>query len=712
VLTPDGRLDAWGKSGKHLAAELDLETIGDLLHYYPRRYARRGELTDLAALQVGEHVTVVGQVVSISTSGMRNRSGTITRVVIGDGRGSLLLTFFDQAWRERQLVPGTRGLFSGKVSEFRGDRQLTHPDYQLFNDPELAARAYAGALIPVYPATAKVPSWTIAKTIGVLLDSVGELPDPLPPAIRQARGLLDYRPALEGIHRPPDDDVRRAAQERLKWDEAMVLQVALAQRRYGAAATSATPRPRRPAGLLAAFDATLPFALTAGQREVGEQIFADLALDRPMQRLLQGEVGSGKTVVALRAMLAAVDTGGQAVLLAPTEVLALQHVRTLRALLGPLATAGELGAPDPATRIALLTGSLGAAARRDALAEVADGRAGLVVGTHAVLEGSVQFHDLALLVVDEQHRFGVEQRDALRTRAPAGAAPHLLVMTATPIPRTVAMTVFGDLETSVLTELPAGRGGVDTHVVPAANAAWTTRMWDRLREEVAAGRQAFVVCPRIGEGLDEGPDAEGSRTAAVLEVAPRLAGGDLAGTRLEALHGRLAPDEKDRVMTAFARGELDVLVATTVVEVGVDVPNATAMVVLDADRFGVSQLHQLRGRVARGSARGVCLLQTALPEGSPPVTRLHDVAATTDGARLAELDLRARGEGTVLGTRQAGRSALRLLSLLDDEQLIVAARHEAIALVAADPDLLGWPALAERVAAGLAPRDAAFLDKV
>jgi ATP-dependent DNA helicase RecG len=413
-------------------------------------------------------------------------------------------------------------------------------------------------------------------------------------------------------------------------------------------------------------------------------------------------------------MLATVDAGGQAVLLAPTEVLALQHVRSLRALLGPLVTAGELGAPDTATRLALLTGSLPAGARRAALAEVADGRAGLVVGTHALLQEGVRFHDLGLVVVDEQHRFGVEQRDALRVRARDGAAPHLLVMTATPIPRTVAMTVFGDLETSSLTELPAGRAGVDTHVV---RADWTARMWARVGEEVAAGHQAFVVCVRIGDGQDDGQDDgqgdEGARTAAVLDVAPRLVAGELSGARLEVLHGRLPSEDKDRVMTAFSRGEIDVLVATTVVEVGVDVPNATAMVVLDADRFGVSQLHQLRGRVARGSARGVCLLATSLPEGAPAAERVAAVAKTTDGAALALVDLRTRREGDVLGTRQSGgRGGLRLLSLLDDEDLIVEARREAVALLAADPELETLPALRDRVRAGLAPDSAAYLEKV
>jgi ATP-dependent DNA helicase RecG len=435
-----------------------------------------------------------------------------------------------------------------------------------------------------------------------------------------------------------------------------------------------------------------------------------------MHRLLQGEVGSGKTVVALRAMLTVVDAGGQAALLAPTEVLAVQHARNLRDLLGPLGRAGELSAADRATRIALLTGSLGAPARRAALAEVADGSAGLVVGTHALLEEQVRFRDLGLVVVDEQHRFGVEQRDALRTRAER--PPHVLVMTATPIPRTVAMTVFGDLETSTLGELPAGRSPIRSFVVPGDHPGWTERMWGRVRDEVAASHQAYVVCPRIGgdpepEEEPVGPPADTRRpAAAVLDALPALREHELAGLQVEALHGRLPPEVKDAVMTRFARGEVDVLVATTVVEVGVDVPNATAMVVLDADRFGVSQLHQLRGRVGRGGGPGWCLLHTDAPPDTPARERLDTVASTLDGAVLARLDLRQRREGDVLGVAQSGgRRTLKLLELLEDEDLLAAARVEATALVAADPDLARDPVLARAVAAALDEESAAYLEK-
>jgi ATP-dependent DNA helicase RecG len=443
-----------------------------------------------------------------------------------------------------------------------------------------------------------------------------------------------------------------------------------------------------------------------------------------MHRLLQGEVGSGKTVVALRAMLQAVDAGAQAALLAPTEVLAAQHARTIEQMLGPLARAGQLDGADGATRVVLLTGSLSAAARKAALLDAAGGAAGIVIGTHALIQEHVQFAELGLVVVDEQHRFGVEQRDALRNKSTA--PPHLLVMTATPIPRTVAMTVFGDLETSTLRELPAGRAPITTSVVPLAEKPmWFDRVWQRVREEVAAGRQAYVVCPRIGADMSEfeselaeaelpDDDEAGGRRPpiAVTDVLPMLTDGPLTGLRLAALHGRLTPDEKDRVMVEFTAGELDVLVATTVVEVGVDVPNATAMVVLDADRFGVSQLHQLRGRIGRGGHPGICLLVTEAAAGAASRDRLDAVAATTDGFELARVDVEQRREGDVLGAAQSGRrSQLKLLSLLRDEDLIVAARTEASDLVAADPDLGGHPALAEQVAGLVAAEQASYLDK-
>jgi len=441
-----------------------------------------------------------------------------------------------------------------------------------------------------------------------------------------------------------------------------------------------------------------------------------------MNRLLQGEVGSGKTIVALRAMLQVVDAGRQAALLAPTEVLATQHARSLAQMLGDLAQAGELGGADQATRIALLTGSLTAAQRKQALLDVVSGAAGIVVGTHALIQDKVEFADLGLVVVDEQHRFGVEQRDALRTRAGENASPHVLVMTATPIPRTVAMTVYGDLETSSLRELPAGRSPINTAVVPVAEKpAWLDRAWQRLREEVAAGHQAYVVCPRIGEtdeqaeleALDK-DDGTGRRPPlAVLDVAAELAEGPLKGLRLAILHGRLPTDEKDAVMRAFAAGEVDVLVATTVVEVGVDVPNATAMVIMDADRFGVSQLHQLRGRVGRGTAAGVCLLVTEALSGTATRDRLDAVTSTLDGFELAQVDLEMRREGDILGATQSGKqSQLKLLSLLRDADVITEARQVAQRIVAESPDLGTYPGLARMVASLVSDSRAEFLEKV
>jgi ATP-dependent DNA helicase RecG len=737
------RLVIGDKAAKKLDAALGLQTVGDLLGHYPRRYAQRGELTSLTGLQEGEHVTVMAEVASVSTRPMRNRRGSIFEAIVTDGHGRLTLTFFGrghQGWREEKLQPGMRGLFSGQVSSFRGKRQLSHPDYELLGEGAAGARAaeYAAELIPIYPATAQVASWRIADSVRIALDVLDVPEDPLPAAIRREHGLPGYADALRGIHRPVDWADQKLARNRLKWDEAFILQVVLAQRRRAAADYSAIPRPLVPGGLLDAFDQELPFELTAGQRQAGAEIAAELAADHPMNRLLQGEVGSGKTIIAVRAMLQAVDAAGQAALLAPTEVLAQQHYRSITALLGPLGQAGQLGGVEHATRVTLLTGSMGAAARRRALLEAASGEAGIVIGTHALLEERVQFADLGLVVIDEQHRFGVEQRDALRDKAGDGR-PHVLVMTATPIPRTVAMTVFGDLDMSILTELPAGRQQILTHVVPAAERPhYLSRTWERIREEVAAGRQAYIVCPRIGDGSDA-PGAKAAAPAdaeisldsegrlditeeeqlaaqrppiAVLDLAAQLAGDELAGLRIAIMHGRLAPEEKDAVMLAFADGSVDVLVTTTVVEVGVDVPNATVMVIMDAERFGVSQLHQLRGRVGRGRQQGLCLLVTEVPEDGPGRERLAAVADTPDGFELSRIDLRQRREGNVLGTAQSGRrTSLRLLQLTDDEDLIVAARAEAAALVDADPALAGEPGLAQAVTALLDHEQAEYLEK-
>ncbi|MFD9645094.1 ATP-dependent DNA helicase RecG, partial [Streptomyces sp. NPDC059082] len=601
-------------TAKVMAEALDLHTVGDLLHHYPRRYAERGELTTLSDLPLDEHVTVVAQVADARVHTFNGSKGRGQRleVTITDGSGRLQLVFFGKGVHKphQDLLPGTRAMFAGKVSLFNRRLQLAHPAYELLRgDGEEEVGTWAGALIPIYPATTKLESWKITKAVDAVLPSAGDAVDPLPDALREGRGLAELPDALRMIHRPRTKADIADARERLKWDEAFVLQVALARRRHADTQLHAVARRPAPGGILDAFDAKLPFTLTDGQTKVSKEIFDDLATEHPMHRLLQGEVGSGKTMVALRAMLAVVDTGGQAAMLAPTEVLAQQHHRSVTEMMGELAEGGMLGGAERATKVVLLTGSMGAAARRQALLDLVTGEAGLVIGTHALIEDKVQFHDLGLVVVDEQHRFGVEQRDALRGKGKQ--PPHLLVMTATPIPRTVAMTVFGDLETSVLDQLPAGRSPIASHVVPAADKPhFLARAWERVREEVANGHQAYVVCPRIGDEEDQkkkakaSPEDEAEKRPplAVLDIAEKLGAGPLEGLRIAVLHGRMHPDDKDDVMRRFAAGELDVLVATTVIEVGVNVPNATAMVIMDADRFGVSQLHQLRGRVGRGCA--------------------------------------------------------------------------------------------------------------
>ncbi|SEB50549.1 ATP-dependent DNA helicase RecG [Streptomyces sp. 2224.1] len=975
-----------GTTAKVLAEHLDLHTVGDLLHHYPRRYAERGELTRLSDLPLDEHVTVVAQVADSRVLKFNGGRGQRLEVTLTDGSGRLRLVFFGKGIHKphKDLVPGRRAMFAGKVSVFQRKLQLAHPDYELLDgDAEGGAdavSAFAGQLLPIYPACQQMASWKISKAVDAVLPSARDAVDPLPGALRDGRELVPLTEALLKIHRPASKADIAAARDRLKWDEAFVLQVALARRRLAETQLPAVARTSTAGGILDAFDAKLPFTLTDGQRKVSREIFDDLATEHPMHRLLQGEVGSGKaqpldalvltprgfrpmgemtvgtevvvptgeravvdgvfpqgerevwrlvlsdgsavecddehlwivrsceaqervlttrelrrdlndpdgrprwsiaaavavdlddggdrpldpyllgrglaadrdpaarvpdayrnaplkdrlavlrglleagngtagaaavfraahrpladdlawlvrslggrallsavgegtydvdvalpeeggagfgrairaieyvgrkpvrcisvrhpdhayvtdhftvthnTMVALRAMLGVVDSGGQAAMLAPTEVLAQQHHRSITEMMGKLAEGGMLGGAEQGTKVVLLTGSMGAAARRQALLDLVTGEAGIVVGTHALIEDKVQFHDLGLVVVDEQHRFGVEQRDALRGKGKQ--PPHLLVMTATPIPRTVAMTVFGDLETSVLDQLPAGRSPIATHVVPAKDKPhFLARAWERVREEVAAGHQGYVVCPRIGDeedapkGAKKGAGSKGAADQAgspedaeekrpplaVLDIAGQLAEGPLAGLRVAVLHGRMAPDDKDDVMRRFAAGELDVLVATTVIEVGVNVPNATAMVIMDADRFGVSQLHQLRGRVGRGAAPGLCLLVSEMPEASPARARLAAVAATLDGFELSRIDLEQRREGDVLGQAQSGvRSSLRMLAVIEDEEVIAAAREEATALVTADPELTGYPELRIALSALLDEDREQYLDK-
>ncbi|BDH14637.1 helicase-related protein [Streptomyces hygroscopicus] len=1003
-----------GTTAKVLAEHLGLQTVGDLLHHYPRRYAERGELTRLADLPLDEHVTVVAQVADARVMKFNGGRGQRLEVTLTDGSGRLRLVFFGKGIHKphKDLLPGRRAMFAGKVSVFHHKLQLAHPEYELLDGDGSGAdavSAFASQLLPIYPACQQMASWKISKAVDAVLPSAQDAVDPLPETLREGRELVPLTEALLKVHRPATKADIAAARDRLKWDEAFVLQVALARRRLAETELPAVARTLVAGGILDAFDAKLPFTLTDGQQKVSREIFDDLATEHPMHRLLQGEVGSGKaqpldalvltprgfrpmgemtvgtevvvpsgelavvdgvfpqgerevwrlvlsdgsavecddehlwivgsrgtgeqvrttrelrgdlleadgrpkwsiaaatpvdleggedrpldpygvgraladgsggrpadrvpsayrnaplkdrlavvqglmdaggqsaggaavyrsaagpqagdlawlvrslggraelrpvqdgaydvsvalpaayppfrdkvpepavtrgdaagpeggagfrrtvraieyvgrkpvqcisvrhpghayvtdhftvthnTMVALRAMLGVVDSGGQAAMLAPTEVLAQQHHRSITEMMGELAEGGMLGGAEKGTKVVLLTGSMGAAARRQALLDLVTGEAGIVVGTHALIEDKVQFHDLGLVVVDEQHRFGVEQRDALRGKGHSQRekqTPHLLVMTATPIPRTVAMTVFGDLETSVLDQLPAGRSPIATHVVPAKDKPhFLARAWERVREEVAAGHQGYVVCPRIGDE-EEAPKgakkAAGSKGAAakesspedaeekrpplaVLDIAEQLARGPLDGLRVAVLHGRMAPDDKDDVMRRFAAGELDVLVATTVIEVGVNVPNATAMVIMDADRFGVSQLHQLRGRVGRGTAPGLCLLVSEMPEASPARARLAAVAGTLDGFELSRIDLEQRREGDVLGQAQSGvRSSLRMLAVIDDEEVIAAAREEATALVAADPGLTGFPELRIALSALLDEEREQYLDK-
>lgn len=723
------------RSAGPLAKARELHNVGDLLEFWPRRYLEH--TSDLSSLHNGMYVVAVAEVKAASTRRMQKRRGEMLNVTITDGKSDVDLAFF-KAWGHKEaLVPGVTAVFAGEVGMYRGRWQLTHPAYQVL-EGGLGSGAADRGPIPVYLQVKGMQNWSVAECVRIVFDHLETVPEPLPATLRSRHGLPGRLEALRGIHVPRELSEVQRARRRLRYEEAFVFQTLLAQRRAQQAAERTRARTPREGGLLAAFDARLPFELTAGQREVGEVLSQEMARDTPMHRLLQGEVGSGKTVIALRAMLAAVDAGGQAALLAPTEVLAAQHHRSIRTMLGDLAEGGMLGGSDIGTRVALLTGSQSTAARRQNLLDAASGDAGIVIGTHALIQEQVQFQDLALVVVDEQHRFGVEQRDALRGKGVQ--PPHVLVMTATPIPRTVTMTVFGDMETSTLSELPQGRSPIATHVVPADRQAWVQRTWERIAEEVRSGRQAYVVCPRIGdEGGSagsaaaspddeeiaapepgEGEEAAPREMASVYAVEATLRDNPaLAGLSIAVLHGRMAPEDKDAVMGAFTRGETDVLVSTTVIEVGVDVPNATVMVVVDADRFGVSQLHQLRGRVGRGKHAGLCLLMTA-SDAEASRERLDAVAGTTDGFELARLDLELRGTGDVLSGRQSGggrsgrgmgRGSFRFLSLLRDEEIILQARDDATALVAADPVLADHPELLAAVNERVDAEQAAFLER-
>jgi ATP-dependent DNA helicase RecG len=710
------------RTAKVLDTAFSIKTVGDLMRHYPRRYMVRGELSDISALREGDETTILAQVYAVNKRPLRGGKGSILEVVVTDGTDKLSLTFFNQAWREKDLKIGRQGLFAGKVGVFNNKKQLAHPDYELIpdgSDVDSAVEGFAGKYLPVYPASGKLPSWKISQCAQLAIGALDEIQDFLPESIRFKHNYPSLHQALVQLHQPADLDHAENARERLTFDEAFLLQSLLVLRRIELKKLNSTSRKATAGGLLDAFDQRLPFELTAGQKAVCKEIESDLAQPHPMHRLLQGEVGSGKTIVALRAMLAVVDSGGQAALLAPTEVLAAQHLRTIQKLLGDLAQGGMLGGSEVATQVTLITGSQNAAARKEALALAANGDAGIVIGTHALLGEKVAFKDLGLIVVDEQHRFGVEQRDALKEKAVL--PPHLLVMTATPIPRTVAMTVFGDLDVSTLRELPLGRQPITTHVVPVKEKPnYLDRAWQRIKEEVAQGHQAYVVAPRISADPDADANAdldflfgeESDQISSVEELAPTLHSGALQGLKIAVLHGRLPAEEKEATMQAFSQGEIDVLVSTTVIEVGVDVPNATIMVIMDADRFGVSQLHQLRGRVGRGTSPGLCLLVTNCEDETPARERLNAVAGTLDGFELSRIDLEQRREGDVLGANQSGsQSHLRLLRVLRDEDLIEQARDDAEELIATDNDLSDYPALKNELVKLQRDQSIDYLDK-
>ncbi|WP_421082953.1 ATP-dependent DNA helicase RecG [Rothia nasimurium] len=828
-------------TAKAFKNHLGLETVGQALEHYPRKYLARGELTPFSSLVEGSEATIIAKVVRVTTRNMASRRGSITEVTITDHLGesdtpllppaqlpnpnaprgggqpasyragysnpriqglahhnpghhtwhpaenstmnqglfpttafggyssdsyalvgdtsTMTLSFFNAWTAARDLHEGDQVMFSGKVGSYRGAPTLTNPHYAVIAGKDTAitpgasaeaiarAQAKATAPIPVYKASPKFTTDRVAAALETLLEAapLKELEDPVPYTVRRTRKIPSLEWTYRAVHTPDTEETWRAAHHSLRYREAFVLQAALARIRAARAAHQTLARPFVPGGFADTLCELLPYELTQGQQAVGEEIRKDLASQSPMNRLLQGDVGSGKTVVALRAMLQVADNGAQSALLAPTEVLAEQHYRSVCEILGDLLETGPLdaGTPDDQAhrkvRVLLLTASLKTKAKKEALLAISSGAADIVIGTHALLADAVSFADLGLVVVDEQHRFGVEQRDALR--GPGGELPHRLVMTATPIPRTVAMTVFGDLDTSVLDQLPAGRQKITTHVVPLAeHPRWADRIWARAREEIDAGHQVYVVVPKIG-GSDSKTDAEagqtlfgngaltnqgaglGSQAAAGESARGSLASVEstleeledvpaLDGVRIAGLHGRMDTAEKNRVMTEFSAGRIDLLVSTTVIEVGVNVPNATLMIIMDADRFGISGLHQLRGRIGRGTLPGTCLLVTKQPADGVSRERLDAVASTTDGFELSRVDLEQRREGDILGAAQSGKkSTLKLLRALTDAKLIERAREDAFGVIAADPTLAKHPDLARTIDRALDADREAFLGR-
>ena len=682
------------RKGEALAA-MEIHTVLDLLTHYPRRYVDRTRQSDIADLKVGDEAVVLATVKRVKSR--RTRQGRmIVDVDVFDGTSYLHVVFFNQGWRAKQLGAGTQAVFFGKLERFRDRRQMTNPVVDLVGDR-------TGRIVPIYPQSKKeggLNTWELAGFIEEALARAGPFADPLPEGWLDRLDLVDRRTAFTAIHNPDSMDSAKAARRRLVLDELLRMQVALVLRKR------AIERESKGIGhvveggrLVPKFHAGLPFELTDAQRRAIDEITKDLAGPHPMHRLLQGDVGSGKTVVALTALLTAVQGGFQGAFMAPTEVLAEQHDVSLRHLLGDLSVPDERTLTgDRPLRVELLSNRTTAGERTRILAGLAEGTVDLLVGTHALLEERVAFKALGVIVIDEQHRFGVEQRAALRGK---GDDPDVLVMTATPIPRTAAMTVYGDLDVTTLDELPPGRTPVTTHW--ARGPLEEAEAHQRVATEVAAGRQAYVVCPLVEE-------SEKIQARSAIEERERLAAEVWPDLRLGLLHGQMPSKEKEAVMGAFRRRELDVLVATTVIEVGVDVPNATVMIVEDADRFGIAQLHQLRGRVGRGSDQSWCYL---FGEGSTPEseTRLKALEETTDGFLLAEVDLDLRGEGTVLGTRQKGHSDLKLASLRRDREVVAEARRLAFEIVDADPGLKENTLLAEEIRLLIDESEAEFLFK-
>jgi len=714
------------KAAQGLAEAFEVETVLDLLTHYPRRWIDRTNEARVADLRPGDQALVVAEVRRISARRTRGRPPrTLVTATVTDGSGHLTVTFFNQGWRERQLPPGTTCVLFGKVDTFQGQLQMTNPVVDLIGDQ-------TGRFVPVYPQSDKVriTSQDVGRWMGEVLERAGTFAEPLPDAVRDEHDLVERTRAFHGIHQPEGWADVTVARKRLVFDELLRIQLALILRKrtlerttegiahhVGRADGGGEDRER----LVADFHGRLPFSLTGAQRRVIDEITADLAGPHPMHRLLQGDVGAGKTLVALTALLVGVQGGHQGALMAPTEVLAEQHHLGVRALLAGLTVddGGTTLLGQRPVAVELLTARATPTERKRILAGLARGDVDIAIGTHSLIQEGVTFHSLGVVVVDEQHRFGVEQRAALRERGAGTASPDVLVMTATPIPRTAAMTVYGDLDVSVLDEMPPGRTPITTvwvrtdsadedddtgEALPAPDPE--DAVWEAVRVEVAAGRQAYVVCPLI-EGSEKLEARSAQETFDEL-TAPGVGG--LEGLRVAMLHGRMPSAEKEAVMERFRQGALDVLVATTVIEVGVDVPNATVMVVLDADRFGIAQLHQLRGRVGRGSHRSTCYL-VAAGSTEEAEARLEALVRTTDGFELAEVDLDLRGEGTLMGERQKGRSDLKLASLRRDREWVAKARDVAIALVDGDPDLSAHPLLADEVALFLGEDEQDFLLK-